>query len=63
MTDYNFLKDYCSKCHKLQECVEIYDKKGRCQSLCESCIGWTTLIDANSKDEVREIFAGIEDIE
>ena len=63
MTEYNFLQDYCSKCHKKTECVEIYDKKGRCQSLCEMCIGWSMLVDASSKDDISEIFCGIEDLE
>jgi len=65
MTDYNFLKDYCSRCHKIQYCVEIYDKKGNCQSLCETCLGWSTLIRAQMKDDLRDIMinCGLQDIE
>jgi len=63
MTEYNFLKDTCKKCHKVRLCIEIYDKKGNCYSLCETCLSWTTLVDAKTKDNVIEIFAGIEDLD
>ena len=63
MSEYNFLKDYCARCHKFNACVEIYDKKGKCQSLCELCLGWNTLINAETKDEIRYMMYGIEDLD
>jgi len=69
MTEYNILKDYCSRCHKIQFCVELFDKRGKCQSLCEICLGWVVNYPARIKDQIRQeldeimVEQGIEDLE
>jgi len=65
MTEYNFMKEKCDKCHKVQFCIETYGKNGKPVYLCEMCFGWNTKFNAWVKDEVREILikCGMEDIE
>jgi len=69
MTDeYNFEIQKCSKCHKVEPCIEKITNSHRAGIVhswyCKFCYGWTKT-DAKIKDEVYQIMVqcGIEDIE
>ena len=52
-----FEKQICFKCNDLTICYQ-HELKW----YCDNCFGWV-IADANKKDEVAEIFCGIEDLD
>lgn len=54
----SFEKQRCSRCHTFTMCY-LHNLD---EWYCDPCFGWI-IADAKKKDEVREIFCGIEDLE
>jgi len=63
-----FEKQICKKCKDLTICYHyvpeiFHENKAHVGNwYCDNCFGWV-IADANKKDEVSEIFAGIEDLD